>query len=781
MTAIPRNAAYAKAMELGREKLAASKAHAAEVTRAKQAVSELKPQVESAEAKVAGLKAQLEKAPAHQRPALVKKLKDAEGALRTVKDKVFEADVKVRHLETSNMRFQSEAFAAQRDANLMAKELGSSVLPFPLVDGFESMGQLATMDPKRYAEVIGGEPLASSLKKGGGEMVSAVKNAATAGNGAQVLADKLKNASPALQKQILEGAHAELGVIASRATWDRAALRSYADAVSAADPTLRPVLIKELAKRIKVSPSELYEAGRSGNGGKPGFTTELRRAIKDGKGIELVAPLMTELKALGKTDEAKALAGNVAKAIGDIRADFKKKRDVVVDTQADLTRLVYGFKDTMTPQQLDKAIATFTDRHTSEFDALDDAANASLALVRQLETLPDDPALVEAKNDLKGDLPKILETRAGQKEIKAQLKQQVLGNPNWLEKLGSWAGDSKTLLGAKGEVAGIVTKAAASLALSGGALQKLDMGKFLVANRALLDLDMRGAATLSAAMKKFDPTNAASHLAFDDALKSVSPKNAKALKGLGVVLSLPGTIAGWKDLGDKALHEQMQTVVGTGAFAASTTEYLIEAFTKADSLKGLGKGAAIAGKVLGAAGALLEGFGAVKSFADGNIGDGVAGSMSAVGGLLMLGGPAGVAAGAALTLGSFVVKKVWGSDPAAEAEAADEADAKAFLTAGGLPPNVAEAFSDVVQTDRRNIGTFLNQVAAKIGVPTPELMKHLAKFSTDDLESLVDKVKDLKADDDWKYDESPRMVQGTAPSFFSTLQWMYAKGMVPEK
>ena len=43
----------------------------------------------------------------------------------------------------------------------------------------------------------------------------------------------------------------------------------------------------------------------------------------------------------------------------------------------------------------------------------------------------------------------------------------------------------------------------------------------------------------------------------------------------------------------------MQTVIGTGAFAASTTEYLIEAFTKADSLKGLGKGAAIAGKVLG--------------------------------------------------------------------------------------------------------------------------------------------------------------------------------------
>lgn len=128
-----------------------------------------------------------------------------------------------------------------------------------------------------------------------------------------------------------------------------------------------------------------------------------------------------------------------------------------------------------------------------------------------------------------------------------------------------------------------------------------------------------------------------------------------------------------------------------------------------------------------------------------------------------------------------MVKKVWGSDPAAEAEAADEADAKAFLTAGGLPANVAEAFSDVVQTDRRNIGTFLNQVAAKVGVSTPDLMKHLAKFSVDELETLVDKVKDLKADDEWRYNESPTLLQGTAGSFFSTLQWMRAKGMIPEK
>lgn len=599
MTSTPKTTVYAKAMELGREKLAASKAHAAQVTKAKQTVAELKPQVASAEAKVADLKSQLEKAPANARPGLVKQLKDAEGALHAVKDKAFEADVKVRHLETSNMRFQSEAFAAQRDANVLAKELGSSVLPFPLVDGFESMGQLATMDPRRYAEVIGGEPAASSLKKGGGEVVNAVKNAASTPQGAQVLAEKLKNANPAMQKQILEGARAELDLIASRVAAGggagSAALRAYADAVKAADHALRPVLIKALASKIKVSASELYEAGRSGNGGQAGFTTELRRAIKDGKGIELVAPLMTELKALGKTDEAKALSGNVAKAIGDIRADFKKKREVVADAQADLTRLVYGFKDTMTPQQLDKAIATFKERHTAEFDALDGAANASLTLVRQLDSLPTDAALEAAKNELKGDLPKILETRAGQKEVKEQIKQQVLGNPNWLEKLGSWAGDSKTLLGAKGDVAGIVTKAAASLALSGGAIQKLDMGRFLVANRGLLDLDMRGAAAVSAAMKKFDPTNAASHLAFDDALKNASPKNAKALKGLGVVLSLPGTIAGWKDFGDKALHEKMQTVIGTGAYAASTTEYLIEAFTKADSLKGLGKGAAIAG------------------------------------------------------------------------------------------------------------------------------------------------------------------------------------------
>ncbi|MFT3711082.1 MAG: hypothetical protein QM817_25930 [Archangium sp.] len=792
-----RAAEYSVAISKAQQKQFQAQAQEAELPKLKAKRDELEPQFEAAKAAYKTLQAKYDKASPAQKKKLEAQLDAAKKEYFKKDDEFGKAESSYELLNRTMFVAQSESLGAQKNANAIAKELNVD-LPFPLVDGFESMDEARSMSKDRYAETIGGVSHSTKPVKVDSQ-IDSISRAAKGQSGPQVLADKLLGASPEAQRQILEGAKADIDVIAERVAKGYSKdIASFSEAVKNLDPSLKQVLVKALAAKVKeVTKNDLYGVKHdTGDQDSAQFEIGFKKAIAGGKGADLAGPLLAELKATGKPRAAEAMAVEVAEGIGALRKDFQSKKAVVDDVQGDIARMVYGFQGSLSKDQLAAGMDAIKARHTEEFGKLDASVKSSLDVLNKLESLPlkDYPELNKAAEGLKTDIPKLLSTNAGEKELKSWMKQQVLGNPSPLDQINTWAGNGKQALNLKNDLSGIVINAAGSLALEGGGITKATAVEFLKRNQKLLGIDGEKAKELAGAMKAWDPDNKATQEALEKAVKDLPPESGKLLKALNVALALPGVVQGWRDFGDASLDGKLKTLIGTGSAGVDTAALLTGFFAKSEKYGALaktaGEGLAVAGKVLGVASSVLDGVSAVKNFAQGNYVDGAADGMSAAGGLMMLGGPGGVAAGAALILGSFIVRGIWGTDPAEVAEKADEADAKAFLKAGGMSDKLAGGLSDLLQSNRRNVGTFVTQVAGELKITPQEFVKRLEGLDAGKIKELVNMVKNMPADDEWKYSKEKKDVtdvsftQQTVAGYYfgpkslqTAVDWMQKNGI----
>lgn len=707
-----------------------------------------KPVFDKAKTEYEAIKAKFDKASPAKKKSLQGELDAASAKFEKAKDLFWGAEGDVQRLTKQAIGPQSETFAAMRDANSTARA-EKAPLPFPAIDGFSSMEEARTLDPATYRAALGGEPTGKPGKIDVSGRANVIKLAAAgAGNdGPRVLAEQLRGLDPAAQQQVLQSAKADIEKISARVAKHGFSddVKQFGEVVKNLDPSLRGQVVKSLAEKIQVSEKEAFHAGR---GESLGFPKGMKLALAKGDATELLTPLLLELKSAGKMEAAKAIATEAGNGIAALRSDFAQKKAVVDDVQGDIARMVYGFKGSLDETQLKAGIDAIKSRHTKEFANLEESVRDALTVAKTLDSLPAEfKDLAKQGDKLRNDLPKILSTNAGQAELKQWTKQQALGNPSLLDNINAWASNGKFAANLKTDLSKLVTNSAATIALEGGSITKGTVLDFLKKNEKLLGLEGDKAKAVAGAINKWDPDVVATQDELKKALKDLPADASTGLSVLNLALAAPGLAQGWANFGEAETADRLKTLVGTGSFAAD----FVSVLSKAERFKGFAPGAAAAGKFFGAAASVLDGYSAVKNLAQGNYGDAAADGMSAAGGLMMLGGPGGMAVGGALVLGSFIVRSVWGKDPAAEAEKADEGDAQAFLQAGGMSEKVATGLSDLLQSNRRNVGTFITQMAGEYGMKPSEFVKHLDKLQPGELKQLVAMIKDMPADADWNY------------------------------
>jgi hypothetical protein len=577
-------------------------------------------------------------------------------------------------------------------------------------------------------------------------------------NGAAMLALQLKNSPPEVQAQLLEKLsdpkRNHLAHLVKQAGASKAVAGALLDAAANATGPARQQLLAALAKQ-----------------GGANAAAAAKELIKKGQSFEVCAALIKELKAAGKTDAVVELTGAVAGKLKELRGSFEKTKKVADELNGDLARLVVGFEKSLDKDQQARGVEAFKKAHTKQYDAFASASNEyakALTLLSSADAMPvpdqmmtmrakerlghlpagaaaseADKAIVGFQDELaalaKKNLVALTDTPQGQEALQKAFKQQSAGIPNWVDGLKDLHGVSKDLHGALSKtLPTIVSQGLGRMALRGVATREITA--FVTQNHELLGISKEGAERFAAVAKTIgDPK-------LDAAKRSAALEQLKtgewppSVKLIGVGLALIDVAGGVSNFANAKTVDQLSTIVKG---ADLTNEIAGMMMKETAFMKVLGKG-------LGAAGAVLDVAGGIGKILEGETVNGSTDVASGIGAGIML-IPGGQLAGAAIIAASLIAKHIWGEDPAADAEKADEKDARAFLEAAGLKPETAAALSNVRQSDRRNIGTFIAQAAASLGMSPADLLKKLDGLPKAKLEAFTRMVLEMPADKDWKY------------------------------
>ncbi|MEW5740144.1 MAG: hypothetical protein AB1938_14530 [Myxococcota bacterium] len=494
-----------------------------------------------------------------------------------------------------------------------------------------------------------------------------------------------------------------------------------------------------------------------------GPVAHLRQAISETGRLDLAQRFVEALHAAGKPQAASGVASAVASTLGALRADFEAQQKKIDGLNARLGLLVAGFGPMMTDAQKQSAIQVFKARHVDDYRAYEAAGKKlaqSLAVVGEVAQggakTEGEKALQKQAQGVIKKAGALADTRAGEAELKAAMDREALGQTTWLSQAMAVAQRAKD-----GE------KIASTLGTAIFRTLALDAAKLAESNLPLAMEKMAGLARYAKAMG-IDPAKAealgnamagmlkggdSAGKALEKAVLDIEgtplvPPDghlSKALKGVGLALSVYSL--GKSGLGDDALEKVKNITTGLNV-GADAVALGLSIVGRGEALKGLAEGASKRLGVLSGAFDLATG---IRSLAKGEFAEAGTSFASSAGALLML-TPGGQIPGALLTVGSIISGWIFASRKANAAEAADEADAKAFLQAAGLHEEIASPLADLLQKNRRNVGPFLTQLEAHLGLKQGELLKRLNKPElADKVRALVVILKDIEPGKDGLY------------------------------
>ena len=516
---------------------------------------------------------------------------------------------------------------------------------------------------------------------------------------------------------------------------------------------------------------------------------QLQSRLEKGEGLVEAVELRDAFKAAGKTALASTIEAPLTSKVNALKADFADKGEKVKKLNTDLARLVVGFGPLLPPEKRQAAIEGFKAKHKEEYAAWE-AAGARLAPAVQYAMEGNDPKLEQL-------LPDFLATKAGEASMMQALALQAEGKPSLLDRVPDLV--KKANEGAK--LAGHVSTALAK----GVGKQVLDLtrGGKLVEAQALLQSLERNAdlfGVSAEAMEKLtgrmsdvlkgggkDAVKALTQ-EFQDVETSVpgfEGRRGQALKGLGLALSAVAVVDKLGKFDELSIKDQMSTIAEGLGVGVDGGLLAMEVFgaSSASKLLMLGKGVSAA---TGAVAAVMDGISAVEAFREGKHAEGVASSASAVGGAILATAAftaaagaqaipvAGQVVGAVLVVGGTVAKWVIESRDAQKAEDRIEADANAFLRAGGVSARAADALDDLLRKDGRNIGPLLQQMAKSLGMEPEALFKHLVKDeNAAKLKKYVEWTKDFPVDSRGEFKRTgPKSIE-------VALIWLREDGLMP--
>lgn len=547
----------------------------------------------------------------------------------------------------------------------------------------------------------------------------------------------LTNTDPAYRKAIADGAP----VIAANASEalksaDEATMRATINGLAQASGTVGPDAAKAMGRAF----AEKME------GGFGGFKTIGDIIVPNSPASEALFVAMMSVPgmgdfAVGMRDGAVA-TGN-QNLSGDLlgltfassvwgKKNFEEASSKVDQLNGELNALVQGFGPG-DEAKLAAAVAAFKERHKDEYARFEAASTGVLNAVslgaNVADTLPEfarGPLV-----DMVRLAPKALASEAGQATLANALVAQAGGaQPPLLDALTAAAKNEPELAQQLGPV---MTQAVAArvteLKAAGRMTEAHALIEGLEKNTAVMGLPDGALTNVADALHDTLDGKPGALEALDLAIGSASslvPDNhavAPALKGLGFVVGvagLPGDLSGFSDA---ELHQKIGTVASTLGLGADGGLLAVKSLASPAAVTSWTK---ILGRASGAAGvigALTSTIDFAKAAESGNVADMTVAGLNAAAGVAML-IPGGQLIGVGLAVAAFVTDLFVGQARQRAAEHASEDDARAFLLASGMDPQFVEVFANL-NDNKQNIGTFVDEVATKMGLTRDQFIQKL--------------------------------------------------------
>jgi hypothetical protein len=558
---------------------------------------------------------------------------------------------------------------------------------------------------------------------------------------AKTFTAQLKGATPAAQSSLVKGAAGRpdlLPELAAMAQQSEGAASALADTMKAAQGPAQTELATEVARGTESMRSQLVQT--------------LDSRMKNGDGFEEAYALERGLKAAGKPSLARQVADLSRTRMAEITADFATRGREIGKAKTDLARLIAGFGPLIPADRQQAAVDTFKARHKGEFDAWEKSgsklAHASTFIVENSEWNEKAAAL----------LPDALNTEGGQALVNLALLEQGRGLRTFLDHAKNTSKVAKNL---QLVVVKTVTQQAATLTRAGKISEAKKALEGLTQNAGLLGMEQKSVDALVTSLQGVVAGDEKALRTFEVGLRSTKPSQGvgTALKAFAWAATIASGIQrGLNESDLKSMVKASAEIIGpTGEMAAKLVELLAKAESAfAINAKMLGKATGGIGSGFGAA---LDAISAVQSFARGQTVEGSIAATQAIGGAVLAVDAFGAAlgmqvvpvwgqiAGAALVIGGTIGKFAWESHKANKLEAADEADAMAYLQGAGIPEPISEELKDIKRADGRNVGMLIQQLAPSMGTDATALFERVKKLSPGKLREFVDVMKDVVLDE----------------------------------
>ncbi len=535
------------------------------------------------------------------------------------------------------------------------------------------------------------------------------------------------------------------------------------------------------------------------------FDEALGKTIAQGGGAELAVEVMTQLKAAGKASEADDILQNVRDGFNELKGNLKNKLEAYGKANAELSWLIQKWGPLMSPDKLELAIARYQNRHPElqdKFNALNNLSAAAVRTLNTLSTLPDSLKSLDHYKDSQAAVKDLLSDKTTQKlittmpgaaaEFEKLYEAQSEGQPTVLDKIHQFIedhsiGDYKEF----GEnMAAVLLKSSVNSAIKASLngdpakMNKLlgNLGKYsrlLGVSQEKLDEIVRD---LRALPNGGSPAAAQARLKLLnndlDGPFAANTNLGRVFRGAGVLLALSGLPDSFENIKDfQTATRTLTDVVGLGQSSAELLSGIITS-TKLTSVIESGAFKTLGGRILPVVSIGLDTLSLIKDATGKNRDYANAGfDLAGIGGgitLLAAGGPAGIAIGAVLVLGSAIGKTIYGK--VKESNIHENMTTEIFLRDGGVKSSITRNLRNN-GSDGDSAGPVLTALAKYLHVQPHEFLKYLNTLSPDKVEQLVAAAVGVDADKNGNYPVDIHIQLENRPHDLKQLaQWMKDHG-----
>lgn len=498
---------------------------------------------------------------------------------------------------------------------------------------------------------------------------------------------------------------------------------------------------------------------REGDGAAARFGLQLSDALR-------------ETGAPNKSLAARAIDEHVLRGMSVVRQEFAESAGKVDKLNTQLAQLTQSFGPAMSPDQQSAAIKAFKDRHAAEFQA----AEASAARFQTLlpaaveQTRAPDPARRAEGHEAMKLFPQFGQTETGQRMIQDNLREKI-GKPGahtflddyneYASEAGGGANVARSSTAAMTKALGVVTLSAAmesEPSMRATAAQKA-MGLLRNYGQSF-GLDPTTSRDLTPLLDRLADGDPSAAPEVDRTLRNAggdavgNPALTQAIRGLSVVAGTIGMAKGWQDFNKPTtdVRAQIKTLGDTLSVGGDGALMFMDTFRTASAATSVGQVASAASGTGLLITSVVQGIGATDAFSKGRYFDGASKSMSAVGGTLLGASTLSTVAGmqaipiegqvvgftllAAGTAGSLYQQQL--------DDQRIQDDARAFLTAGGIPQDAIDALGTF--KDGNLPGASLIAMAKQRHVDPRQMLDALAHAPREAQEELMSAASSVARD-----------------------------------